>query len=142
MISKLKKRYFDFCVNCKLRRDSFYRGYSSFIMCLLGVGLLIYGFSDFSIASGAATVKKPIEYDDFYIKRAVCTLYAFIEGSFGALLAVVAGIGAIVSSAFGGYKSAISFIVVSCGSFILRALVSLFFGTLEHLNVVMKNFLK
>ena len=42
---------------------------------------------------------------------------------------VVSGIGAIVAAAMGAYRAAVGMIVVAVGSFILRALVSLFFGS-------------
>jgi hypothetical protein len=42
---------------------------------------------------------------------------------------VVAGLGAIISAAFGAYRAAVGMLVVAVGAFILRALVSLFFGT-------------
>jgi hypothetical protein len=96
------------------------------IMFVAGVALLAHGLT------GIAAAQNAIEFNDYYIERAVCSLYALIEGAFGALLTTVAGIGAIVGSAFGAYRAAISLIVVSCGAFILRSLVSLFFGSLDE----------
>ena len=52
-----------------------------------------------------------------------------VEGTFGALVTAVAGIGAIVASAVGGFKMAWSLIVVSVGAFVLRAYITLFNGT-------------
>lgn len=68
-------------------------------------------------------------YDDSLNRFATGNLFKFIEGAFGALVMVSAGIGAIVAAAFGAYKAAISLLFVAVGAFILRALVSLFFGT-------------
>lgn len=68
-------------------------------------------------------------YDDSLNRFATGNLFRFIEGAFGALVMVSAGIGAIVAAAFGAYKAAISLLFVAVGAFILRALVSLFFGT-------------
>jgi hydrogenase-4 membrane subunit HyfE len=51
----------------------------------------------------------------------------YIEGPFGALVAVCSGLGAILSSAFGQYKAALSFLIVAVGSFILRAFLITFF---------------
>lgn len=68
-------------------------------------------------------------YDDSLNRYAAGNLLWFIEGSFGALLMIGAGLGAIVAGAFGAYKAAISLLFVAVGAFILRALVSLFFGT-------------
>ncbi len=44
----------------------------------------------------------------------------YLEGDFGALLTALAGIGAIIASAVGGFKVAWSLIVVAVGCFILR----------------------
>ena len=52
-----------------------------------------------------------------------------VEGTFGALVTAVAGIGAIVASAVGGFKMAWSLIVVAVGAFVLRSYISLFNGT-------------
>lgn len=70
-----------------------------------------------------------IPYDDTLQRNAVGNLFKFVEGSFGALVMTVAGIGAIVAAAMGAYKAAVAIIIVAIGAFILRALVSLFFGT-------------
>ena len=68
-------------------------------------------------------------YDDSLPRFATGNLLWFIEGPFGALIMVSAGIGAIIAGAFGGYKAAITLLFVALGAFILRAVVSLFFGT-------------
>ncbi len=74
---------------------------------------------------------EPLEadYDDTLNRFAAGNLLMFIEGSFGALIMITAGLGAIIAGAFGAYKAAISLLFVAVGAFILRALVSLFFGT-------------
>jgi hypothetical protein len=56
-------------------------------------------------------------------------LLQLVEGTFGALLTAAAGIGAIVASAVGGFKMAWTLVVVSIGSFILRAYIGLFNGS-------------
>ena len=68
-------------------------------------------------------------FDDLQIRIAVGNLLALIEGAFGALIAVVAGIIAIIAAIMGAYRAALGFIVVAVGAFVLRSLVSLFFGT-------------
>lgn len=83
--------------------------------------------SDGTSSSGS----RDITVDLTYIEQAVCKLYMLIEGSFGALIMTISGIGAIASAAFGNYKGSISMIIVSCGAFTLRSLVSVFFGTIE-----------
>ena len=66
---------------------------------------------------------------DNRIANAVSTIFAFLEGSFGALIMAASGIGAIMSAAFGQYKAALSCIVVAVGAFILRNLMNTFFNT-------------
>lgn len=90
------------------------------ILALFGLTLLVSGMTSISHAQS---------FDDSAIRDAICQLLMFQEGAFGALVMVVAGIGAIVSSAFGAYRAATSLIVVACGSFILRSLVTLFFDS-------------
>ena len=82
-------------------------------------------------SSSNARSSRTVDIDLTYIEDAVCKLYMLIEGSFGALIMTIAGIGAIASAAFGNYKGSVSMIIVSCGAFTLRSLVSLFFGTIE-----------
>jgi len=79
-----------------------------------------------------AAAEAPEEADPNYTGQlesyATGNMLRFIEGSFGALVMVGAGLGAILAGAFGAYKAAISLLFVALGAFILRALVSLFFG--------------
>ncbi len=91
------------------------------------------GVQDLTVGAEAAIDIEPenqdIPYDDTLQRNAVGNLFKFIEGSFGALVMTIAGIGAIVAAAMGAYKAAVGIMVVAIGAFILRALVSLFFGT-------------
>lgn len=70
-----------------------------------------------------------VPYNDSLSRCATGNLYRLIEGAFGALVMVVAGLAAIIAAAMGAYKMAISLVFIAVGAFILRALVSLFFGT-------------
>ena len=90
------------------------------VLGLVGVCVLVSGLSAFSHAQ--------TQFDDNQIQCALVQLYTLMNGAFGALIMVVAGIGAIIASAFGAYKSGMSMLVVALGSFILQSLVSLFFG--------------
>lgn len=73
------------------------------------------------------TAEGPV-FDEGMITCAVGALFRLIEGHFGALVMVVSGLGAIIAAAMGGYRAAVGMLVVAVGSFILRALVGLFFG--------------
>lgn len=67
-------------------------------------------------------------YNDYRITEAVNAILTYIEGAFGALVMVAAGLGAIISAAFGQYRAALGLLVVAVGAFILRSLVGTFFN--------------
>lgn len=89
---------------------------------LLGICLLSSGLSLEAMA------QHHVEYNDQRLTDSVNVILTYIEGSFGALIMVAAGIGAILSSAFGQYRAALSLLVVAVGAFILRSIISAFFN--------------
>jgi len=106
--------------------------HSSKILGGLGVVLLSGGIVDLSLAQqggGPTGSFTEAAFDDELIRGGVGNLFRLIEGAFGALIMVVAGLGAIIAAAMGAYRAALGMLVVALGAFILRALVSLFFGT-------------
>lgn len=70
-------------------------------------------------------------YNDARLSDAINVVLTYIEGSFGAMVMVAAGIGAILSSAFGQYRAALGLLVVAVGAFILRSLVGTFFNDIN-----------
>jgi len=88
---------------------------------LLTVGLIAHASADPSVAGA--------EFNDERIANSVNTLLAYLEGSFGALVMVASGIGAILSSAFGQYRAALGCLIVAVGAFILRSVLGTFFNT-------------
>jgi len=60
---------------------------------------------------------------------ACAKMLLLVEGAFGALVAAVAGVAAILAAALGGFKMAWSLVVVSIGAFILRSWILLFQGS-------------
>lgn len=69
-------------------------------------------------------------YAGFGSFSAACNkMLLLVEGAFGALIAAVAGVAAIVAAALGGFKMAWSLVVVSIGAFILRSWIQLFQGS-------------
>lgn len=96
---------------------------------LLGVVLLSAGMEGVSFAQITSGETDSLgEYNDERISEAVNRIFGYLEGSFGALIMVAAGLGAIISSAFGQYRAALGLLVVAVGAFILRSLVSTFFN--------------
>lgn len=91
-------------------------------MLLGGVALLSFGLVDASYAQlGAPT-------NDRIGETANVILTELIEGTFGALIMIVAGLVAIVAAAMGAYRAAMACLVVAVGAFILRTFVEIFFG--------------
>ncbi len=95
---------------------------------MLGAAALILTAGVNGIAHAQIDDVSEINYNDDKIADAVKTVFTFLEGSFGALVMVVAGLGAIMSAAFGQYKAALGSLVVAVGAFILRSFVYTFFN--------------
>ena len=101
------------------------------LMLVLGLVFLTGGLLELSAAQGGGPSGSFSEagYEDDLIRNSVGNLLKLIEGAFGALVMIVAGLIAIIAAAMGAYRAALGMLVVAVGAFILRALVSLFFGT-------------
>lgn len=103
------------------------------ILIVLGVFLITTGIVGMSFGQGLGQGPtgsfSEANFQDDLIRSGVGNLFRLIEGAFGALIMVVAGLGAIIAAAMGAYRAALGMLVVALGAFILRALVSLFFGT-------------
>lgn len=69
--------------------------------------------------------------DQSMLHVAVCDLMRLVEGSFGALVMTMAGIMAIASAAMGLYQAWYGVCIVGIGAFILRSLLSLYFGSYD-----------
>lgn len=77
---------------------------------------------------GSAGGFGPGTYNDVRFAEATNRIFGYLEGAFGSLVMVAAGLGTIISSAFGQYRAAMGLLVVAVGAFILRSLVSTFFN--------------
>jgi len=100
---------------------------SSQLQSMLLIGGLFLLFAGISVPAEAQYVPKS-RFDDERIAEAADILITYLNGSFGALIMVCSGIAAILSAAFGGYRAALSLLVVAVGSFILRSLISTWFN--------------
>jgi len=99
---------------------------------ILSLGLAQSGHAQFGVGINIgfnSLQDHDITYNDSQVAQAVIAILTYIEGSFGALVMVGAGIAAILSSAFGQYRAALGCLVVAVGSFILRSFMSTFFNT-------------
>jgi hypothetical protein len=122
MINKVKNTYKKVgqYVGCALHNPSKSQG--QVMLFLLGIGLLTVGMTQGADAQLTTT------YNDDRVANSVNAILVYIEGSFGALVMVAAGIGAILSSAFGQYRAALGLLVVAVGAFILRSVLATFFN--------------
>lgn len=101
-----------------------------FALFFVGVVLLTLGSAKAGLAQSSDSIGDDVgSYNDERIASAVARIFTYLEGSFGALVMVCAGLGAILSSAFGQYRAALGCLVVAIGAFILRAFVITFFNT-------------
>ena len=97
------------------------------MLFILGVGILSCGLLETALAQ-ATPGQNGYKYNDERISSSANAVLLYLEGSFGALVMVASGIGAILSAAFGQYRAALGLMVVAIGSFILRSLMSTFFN--------------
>lgn len=102
------------------------REHVQYILFIFGVTLVTFG-----LASGAYAADDFVEPDYARMDAVIKIILDLIEGRFGVLIMLCAGIGAIISSAFGQYRAALSLLVVALGAFILRTIISIFFKTDE-----------
>jgi len=98
------------------------------LLLLLGSSLLVFGLVSQPLAQGGGTGGLTTTYNDARIVDAINAILTYIEGAFGALIMIAAGLMAIISAAMGQYKAALGLLVVAVGAFILRSLVGTFFN--------------
>lgn len=98
---------------------------------VLGVVLVSVGSLKGAIAQGSGSFDTGLDgasFSDERIQGALARIFRMLEGSFGALIMVCSGLGAILSSAFGQYRAALGCLVVAVGAFILRSITATFFN--------------
>lgn len=138
MKSGALKNYEKICRTTHVKFTTLAERHQLSILLLVGVAVLAAGLTDIANAqTGGTNQTAPvtkIEIDDGPLHKAACALLVFMQGSFGALIMVAAGIGAIMAAAVGKYSAALSLLVVGCGAFILESLCSVFFPSLDCQN--------
>lgn len=100
------------------------RAQGQMMLFALGLSVLAFGLMGNAFAQGAGLG----DYNDERLENALSLLFTYLEGAFGALVMVAAGIGAIMSAAFGQYRAALGMLVVAVGAFILRSILDTFFN--------------
>lgn len=101
------------------------------ILTAIGVVYLSFFAEPFisdALAQSGVPFYRNLRVDSGPIDAVINIIFTYLEGSFGALIMVIAGIFAIVSAAFGQYKAALGLLVVAVGAYVLRSLVGTFFN--------------
>jgi type IV secretory pathway VirB2 component (pilin) len=98
---------------------------------ILGIFLLSIGCSGLLFAANDAELGG--SSPNAIIKKQLCKILGLLEGAFGALVMVVAGLAAVVTAAIGAYKMAMSCVVIACGTYIVEAFAKLFFGKYQRI---------
>jgi hypothetical protein len=104
------------------------------LVYIIGTWVILSAFGPDAHAQTTVGQVGCIEGED-RLHDAVVLLLTHLEGNFGALVMITAGIGAVISSAVGQYRAALGLLVVAIGSFILRTLIDIFFN-LETMSCV------
>ena len=123
-LKSIRASYLDSCQRLGAFVSAPNKAQVQFMLFALGISLLSLG----SLEAANATQGGIGAYNDTRLNEAVCIVFRYLEGSFGALVMVASGIGAILSAAFGQYRAALGLMVVAIGSFIIRSLTATFFG--------------
>jgi hypothetical protein len=120
LMKNAKAKCRDMCVDAYCSTKNFINKHGNLCLFIMGTFLLVVGLTSLSMANLTGW--------DARINVAICKIFAFLEGGFGALVMIVAGLLAIVTAAMGAYKAAMACLIVAVGTFILRAAVTLFFS--------------
>jgi hypothetical protein len=129
-IVKLAGKFSEVCVKNYSKGVVFASRNQNAIMFAAGLGLVLAGAGDLAVAQieGADGIGQDFNTDN--IKAINSALVDnLIAGPLGALLMIIAGIGAIFAAVLGAYRMALACLVVAVGCFILKSIVTLFFTT-------------
>jgi len=118
IIAKAAAKYSSICQNAHAVVSTAVSKHAMSLMLVAGFGLIISGSAPLVLAQGG---------EDKIGEAADIILTQLIEGAFGALIMIVAGLVAIIAAAMGAYRAAMAALVVAVGAFVLRAFVEIFF---------------
>ena len=97
----------------QVRTTLFFAGVS-----LLALGLSVDGLAQFTNTN----------YNDGKISNPMNSIWTYCEGSLGALVMVIAGLGCIIAATIGRYKVALLYLGLAVGAFLTRSMFPTFFN--------------
>ena len=121
VITKVAAKYSALCQKAHAVASTAAYKHAFSIMLIAGIGLIAVGTTGLAMAQAGTGDMSRIE------DAASIILVDLVEGPFGALIMIVAGLVAIIAAAMGAYRAAMAALVVAVGAFILRSFVSIFF---------------
>lgn len=121
-IKQIQSAYHHGCVKLTLLAQE----HSNLLVAGFGLCLLTTGMSD--LASAQVEYIGGRAYEVSENGEAQSNFYKLLNGAFGSLVMVVAGLGAMVSAAMGAYKAAVGMLVVAITAFCIRASVNVSLG--------------
>ena len=124
-LNGLGSRYKNFNTKIYCSTKNFLREHGNFCLFIMGALLLVVGLGTLQVASAGGGSGSAWNAG---IIQAIKGVFNWLDGGFGALIMVGAGLLAIVTAAMGAYKAAMACLVVAAGTFILRAFARLFFA--------------
>ena len=122
--SSINKSYHAFCCNLLLRLEK----HSRVLLLVFGLALVTGGVGGLCDAQ-EEYIKEGANYEEVELNSGMnASLTKLIQGAFGSLVMVVAGLGSFVAAAMGAYKAAGAMLVVAIGAFIARGTISVMSG--------------
>jgi hypothetical protein len=126
MLKNIQTKYIELCQSAATKSSPSSQKVQLGLFAL-GVVLLSTGIA----IDAAAQYTAKANYNDARMAESADVIFTYLNGSFGALVMVASGIGAIISGAFGQYRASLGLMVVAVGSFIVRSLVSTWFNDIS-----------
>ena len=123
-LNGLGSRYNNFATEIYCSTKNFLSENGNLCLFIMGSLLLVAGLGSLQVASASGWNAGMIQ--------AIRGVFNWLDGGFGALIMVGAGLLAIVTAAMGAYKAAMACLVVAAGTFILRAFARLFFNDIMN----------
>ncbi|MDR2338074.1 MAG: hypothetical protein LBE20_05455 [Deltaproteobacteria bacterium] len=129
LMKNAKAKISNMCINTYCNTKNFINKNGNLCLFIMGVVLLTVGLTSVSYAQGVPGIIISSSGWNYRMMMVICRVFEWLEGGFGALIMIAAGLLAIVTAAMGAYKAAMSCLIIAVGVFILRAFATLFFPT-------------
>ena len=121
--------YNNFSTKIYCQTKNFIHTNGNLFLFIVGTVILVAGLGSLQVASAQYATPTTTVGGDWNqgIINAIYGVFQWLDGGFGALIMIGAGLLAIVTAAMGAYKAAMACLVVAAGTFILRSFAKLFF---------------